>query len=102
MKRIFIAVFFLCVSLSNHAQEVSEDLSVNNIWTYNGDMSNALYQTIYGHAAAQIKERWSLVGELKTKAEWEERQAKTKKVLAEIMGEFPEKTPLKQIGRAHV
>ena len=96
MKRIFLSISLLGAILFNYAQQ-PEDLSVNPYWTYNGDMSNALYQTIYDHAAEQIKERWSFVGSLKSKSEWEERQTKTKKILAEIMGEFPEKTPLNPV-----
>ena len=97
MKKIIITLIFLGVFLCNHAQEAPEDLSVNPYWTYNGDMSNALYQHIYSYASSQSKERWSTVGRLKTRSEWEERQAKTKKILAEIVGAFPAKTPLNPV-----
>ena len=96
MKTI-VTILFLGSFLLSQAQETPEDLSVNPYWTYNGDMSNALYEHIYSYASAQSKERWSFVGGLKSKSEWEERQAKAKKILAEIVGEFPEKTPLNPV-----
>jgi len=97
MKRLFVLIVFLVFFLRHDAQEVREDLSVHPFWTYNGDMTNALYQHIYEHAAAQSQARWSYVAGLKSKSDWEERQAKMKKVLAEIMGAFPEKTPLNPV-----
>jgi len=97
MKRIFVTIFFLGAFIFNHAQETREDLLVNPYWTYNGDISNALYQHICTHAFAQIKERWSYVGRLKTKEEWLIRQAEAKKIMADAVGEFPAKTPLNPV-----
>ena len=77
-----------------HAQE---DLSINNVWTNNGDMTNVLYQHLCSHAFTQIKERWSFVGGLKTKEEWMNRQSEAKKIMAEIVSEFPPKTPLNPV-----
>ena len=99
MKRVknFIVITALLLGTfsNNYAQE--EDLSVNNFWTYNGDMTNALYEHICEYAFAQIKERWSYVGGLKTKEEWLNRQAEAKKIMTEIVGEFPAKTPLNPV-----
>ena len=94
MKRPFAIIFFLSACFFIHAQE---DLSVNNYWTYNGDMSNALYQHICSYASAQIKERWHYVDGLKTRDEWLNRQAEIKKIMAETVGEFPAKTPLNPV-----
>ena len=94
MKRTFAFLFFLSASLFIHAQE---DLSVNNYWTYNGDMSNALYQHICTQAFAQLRDRWAVVDGLKIKNEWLNRQAEIKKIMAETVGEFPAKTPLNPV-----
>ena len=94
MKRTFAFLFFLSASLFIHAQE---DLSVNNYWTYNGDMSNALYQHICTQAFDQLKDRWAVVDGLKIKNEWLNRQAEVKKIMAETVGEFPAKTPLNPV-----
>ena len=94
MKTSYIVIILLSVSLFVQGQE---DLSVNNFWRYNGDMSNILYEHICGYAFACINERWSYVDGLKTKDEWLKRQDEAKKVLAEIVGDFPDKTPLNPV-----
>ncbi|MDR0348808.1 MAG: acetylxylan esterase [Tannerella sp.] len=94
MKKFSIIIVLLCTYFFVNAQE---DLSVNNYWTYNKDMSNALYEHILGHASAQINERWSYVGGLKTRNDWEIRQAEVKKIMEEMVGKFPLKTPLNPV-----
>jgi len=94
MKKLFIKIILLGFCFSVYAQE---DLSVNNFWTYNGDMTNALYNHICSCAFSQINERWAYVGGLKTKEEWLNRQAETKKIMAEMVGAFPAKTPLNPV-----
>ena len=94
MNRFFAIIIFLCAYLFVHAQE---DLSINNFWTYNGNMTNALYERICSHAFAQIKERWAYVEGLKTNDEWVRRQGDVRKILAEIVGEFPAKTSLNPV-----
>jgi len=99
MKRGAVLLLFLYAFVLPKAQEEKEDLLINNFWRYNGamangDWSNALYQHISTYAFSQINERSTFVGNLKTKSEWESRQADLKKIFAEIVGDFPEKTPL--------
>jgi len=94
MRRHFAVIIFLCAHFFVHAQE---DLSVNNFWTYNEDGTNALYNHICSYAFTQIKERWTYVGGLKTRDGWVIRQAEAKKIMAEIVGEFPAKTPLNPV-----
>ena len=94
MKRSFLTIIFLCTSIIIFAQE---DLSVNSYWTYNGNMANALYDHICFHAFAQLKERQAYVSGLKTGNDWVNRQADVRKIMAEIVGEFPAKTPLNPV-----
>jgi dienelactone hydrolase len=94
MKRYFTLLFILVALLAGHAQE---DLSVNSYWTFNGDMSNALYNHICGYAFTQLNARRTQVGGLKTGNEWANRQAEVRKIMAEIVGEFPAKTPLNPV-----
>ena len=94
MKKIITVILSLSVFLSMSAQE---DLSVNSYWTYNGDMSNALYEHICRHAFAQIKARWTYVDGLTTGNEWLNRQAEARKIMAETVGDFPAKTPLNPV-----
>lgn len=94
MRRFFATIILLGTFLVGRAQE---DLSVNNFWYYNGDLSNALYEHICSHAFAQINERWTYVAGLKTESEWINRRAEAKKIMVEIVGEFPAKTPLNPV-----
>ena len=94
MKKSFAIIMFLCVYLTGHAQE---NLSVNRYWTYNGNMTNALYEHICGYAFDQINARRLHVGGLQTKDDWLNRQMELKKIMTEIVGEFPEKTPLNPV-----
>ena len=94
MKKIFVTFFIGGLFLFSHAQE---DLTVNSYWTYNGDMTNALYNHICSHAFTQLESRRLHVSGLKTKNDWINRQAEVGKLLKEIIGEFPAKTPLNPV-----
>ena len=94
MKKTVIILLLGSVFLAGFAQE---DLTVNSYWTYNGHMSNSLYDHICSHAFTQLKERRVNVGRLKTEQEWANRQAEAKKIMGEMIGEFPAKTPLKPV-----
>ena len=94
MKKFFTFIILSGIFLNGQAQE---DLSVNNYWKFNGDMTNALYEHICGVAFTQLNERWSFVNGLKTGNEWLNRQSEAKKIMAEIVGEFPAKTPLNPV-----
>ena len=94
MKKYFAVVFFLYACITGYAQE---DLSVNSYWTYNGNMTNALYDHICFHAFARLNERQAYVSGLKTGNDWVNRQAGIRKIMAETVGEFPAKTPLNPV-----
>ena len=94
MKKTIFILLFVSVFLKNAGQE---DLSVLNFWTYNGDWSNVLFQSIRFNATEQMKARWTYVGGLTTRSDWEKRQATIKRLMAEIVGEFPAKTPLNPV-----
>jgi len=94
MKRIFSFIVLLSACFAVYAQE---DLSLNSFWKFNGDLSSPLYDYICSHAFTRLTARWSYVDGLKTKDGWMNRQAEAKKVMAEIIGEFPEKTPLNPV-----
>ena len=90
MKHLVPLILFAAY-INTYAQE---DLSVNSYWSFNGNMTNALYDHICTYAFTQINERRSYVGGLKTENDWVNRQAELKKTMGEIVGEFPPKTPL--------
>ncbi len=68
--------------------------SSNNNWFYYRDASNALYHHVSSEAFRLLEKRAKTVLELQTRADWEQRRHYVRQTLAEIIGPFPEKTPL--------
>ena len=97
VKNFFLLFIVLGATGLLRAQNEVEDLSVLGSWKYIGDMSNALYNHICSIALAQLDERRLIVEELKTRDDWVGRQAELKKILAELVGEFPARTPLNPV-----
>lgn len=80
-----------------HAQQ-KEDLSVFSYWKYyDGDPATSFYKHLYQRAAKQLSEREKAVAKLKTKADWQQRQAIVKRKIAAAVGPLPEKTPLNPV-----
>lgn len=73
------------------------DLKVYPYWSYYSDVTNVLYETISETAFQQLDERKSLIENLKTEEDWVNRQKEVKETLMEILGPFPEKTPLNPV-----
>ena len=94
MKRTFSILLMVGAFLSLSAQE---DLSVNSYWAYNGNMTNALYEHILQYAFNQIDARLTKVDGLKSASDWAVRQTEARKILSEIVGEFPARTPLNPV-----
>lgn len=77
---------------SVRAQE--EDLAVVEDWMAFTDAPNALYHHLTGQAYDLLDERAKHIETLKTRAQWEHRQEVVRKTLTDVIGPFPEKTPL--------
>jgi dienelactone hydrolase len=71
-----------------------EDLRLFNYWTYYSDIENVLYKHFCDVAFEQLDSRRSEIGRIHTREEWLERQASVRSRLSEMIGPFPEKTPL--------
>lgn len=91
MRKVLISIMVF-LSFSVQAQE--EDLSLLNFYQYYGDQSNALYKEMVDEASVMLQQRAEHVAGLKTEEEWEQRQAEVREKLMDIVGPFPEKTPL--------
>tara|TARA_Y100001980_G_C14556806_1_gene350615 strand:- start:26862 stop:29000 length:2139 start_codon:yes stop_codon:yes gene_type:complete len=74
-----------------HAQD---DVSLYKFWKYYSDVENSLYKTLSSIALDQLEPRKLEISQLKTKEDWINRQQKVKEKLLDLMGPFPEKTPL--------
>jgi len=74
-----------------HGQEIEP---LFEYWQYFSDHSNALYKHLAGIAFQQLEKRKETIGQLKTEADWMSRQAEVRQKLDEIIGGFPERSPL--------
>jgi cephalosporin-C deacetylase-like acetyl esterase len=70
------------------------ETNVLDTWLYYSDAPNAFYKYFTDDAFARLAERKAVVGALASRADWESYQRKTRATLAEVVGAFPEKTPL--------
>jgi dienelactone hydrolase len=90
--------FFALYLLQVNPSFAQENLSVFEYWKFHeGTPSMSLYRHLYERASAQLEKREMLVKNLKTKADWQKRQAQVRAKLAEAVGAFPVKTPLNPV-----
>lgn len=89
---VFIWMFSVVFPVVLYAQE---DLKViQPQWVNFTDGQNALYKHLTKQAFTLLDKREQEIAEITTLEGWKERQAWTKKTLMEVVGPFPEKTPL--------
>jgi dienelactone hydrolase len=89
---IFILVFLAKTSTPAFAQE--ENLEVFRSWVEWSDGKHMLIHYLNREAFDCLNQRKREVAILSTKIGWKKRQEKVKIILNEIIGPFPEKTPL--------
>lgn len=88
-------VLFLCILIAGHGRLYSQHAyDVLRDWIQFSDAPNALYHTLSAHAFEQLDQRESKIAAIRSLDGWEQRQREIKKELFEIVGPFPEKTPL--------
>jgi len=71
-----------------------EELSVLSRWLRWADARNMLYHHLSNQAFEYLDERESIVNSLRTEGQWVRRQKEVRQTLMDIVGPFPEKTPL--------
>ena len=77
------------------AQEVKEDLAVMARWPRYTGSPHAIYHHLTDVAIERLEQRAAEVAKLRTAEQWRARQREVRRVLEqEIIGPFPEKTPL--------
>jgi hypothetical protein len=86
-----IRVLFLLLFIPLQAQD---DVALFNYWQYYSDIQNSLYKHFCAVADGQLESRKRKISGLQTKSDWLERQSLVRRKLSEIIGPFPEKTPL--------
>ncbi|MBW7892994.1 MAG: acetylxylan esterase, partial [Chitinophagaceae bacterium] len=92
-KFIFIplAVLFFCTNSLTAQKEYDV---IRNNWIQFSDAPNALYKHFAGQAYAFLQEREAAIEKITTLEEWQDRQKLIKKTLSDVVGAFPERTPL--------
>jgi len=89
----FIFPVFLILLISNGVYAQNE-LDVIQGWIQYSDAPNSLYHHIAGQAFDQLNKRANTIAQLNTLSDWQQRQKWERKTLMDIVGPFPEKTPL--------
>ena len=89
----FSSIFFFLILINPYSYS-QPDVSLFDYWEYHSDHKQTLYNSLTGIALNQLEERSDQIANLKSMADWEQRQTEVQVRLNEIIGEFPEKTPL--------
>ena len=71
-----------------------EEFSVLSGWKQWTDAQNMLYKHVSTQAFQLLKERVNKITTLKTEGQWHKRQQEVHRILMELVGPFPAKTPL--------
>ncbi len=72
-----------------------EDLSIIQDWRHYSDAPNALYHHLTGQAFELLSHRQETVAQLRTAEQWRKRQQWARETLQNVVGPFPDKTPLR-------
>ena len=89
----FLVIFFTCC-ISVTAQDELKVLHGKNEWLQFTDARNALYHHFTSEAFQHLDERKKLLSEIESPDGWKERQKWIKQTLHDLIGPFPDKTPL--------
>ncbi len=74
--------------------QAQDDVDLFGFWQYYSDIENSLYKHFCTLATEKLESRERKICGLQTKTDWLERQSFVRKKLSDIIGPFPEKTPL--------
>lgn len=88
---LFLCLCFLFIG--NLFAQNELDVIRNNWLPYN-DLSNSLNHYLSNKSVDLLKQRTDIISEINTLDEWKERQSFINETLTDIVGPFPEKTPL--------
>jgi len=92
MNKLPLCLVFLFFQLL--PLQSQDDVTLFDYWQYYSDADNALYKYFCSTAFQQLEERKAIIDNLQSKEDWIERQEDVREKLLDIIGPFPEKTPL--------
>lgn len=93
MKKLILIALSLIFSVVFSAN-AQDDISQFKFWQFYSDVENSLYKHFCTVAFDQLEERKADIRNLETEEDWLTRQSQVRKKLLDIIGPFPEKTPL--------
>jgi len=96
MKIILICLIIsFSVSVEILTGQTTDELNIlTNNWLHYSDAPNSLYHHLTGEAYKMLAERSKRISQLKNITDWQNRQKEVRQILWDIIGPFPEKTPL--------
>ncbi len=94
-KILTCLILSISVSVTVVSGQTKDELNVlTNNWLHYSDASNSLYHHLTGEAFRMLERRAEKINQLQTIDDWTNRQKEVRQVIWDIMGPFPEKTPL--------
>src|SRR5450759_694249 len=91
----FIFILSLVIFLTNGIVNAQNELDViRNSWLQYSDAPNSFYHFLTSQAFEMLESRAGKISQIKTKDELLQRQAEVQQTMWDILGQFPEKTPL--------
>ncbi len=89
-----ILFFLSAIILYHHTIYAQNDLNVISGWIQFSDAPNSLYHDLADQAYTLLEKREEKIASLKSLNDWQKYQEQIKKTLLDIVGPFPERTPL--------
>jgi len=88
-------MFSLVLSIFSTALDAQDEFNIiSNKWLKYSDASNSLYHYLAGQAYLLLDQREGVIANLNSLDSWQQRQKYIRETMIDIVGPFPEKTPL--------
>ena len=91
-NKLTISLVFLLIQII--PLQSQDDVNLFDYWQYYSDAENSLYKYFCSAGFQQLEERKTVIDKLQSKGDWIKRQEDVREKLLDIIGSFPEKTPL--------
>ena len=93
-KIISTSLLFSLLTTEATAQKQNDLDVINNYWLRYSNASNSLYDYLTGEAYRLLQKRAATIQQINNLNDWRKRQAAIRRTLWEVIGPFPERTPL--------
>ena len=93
-KTVVLFLVLLILNKSVNAQNQNDLDVLRNNWLIYSDAPNSLYHYLTGEAYKMLEKRAENVSQIRKIEDWQKRQVYVRQKLWDILGSFPEKTPL--------